>query len=146
MQYNQSSEGEKSPSKDMDFMIDQIKKYLTKAIARKVYHKNLRSVSVYDRSGRTLFHFIYDVSYGADVKWWYFEQRGWIVQERSNLAAVDELPVEPVYLTSEFWTCDCMEYFIHHKTLFTCPICKRTVADHDQCLETPTYLKGGPNA
>lgn|GEM_PF-4951987 len=146
MLHSHVNEGEQSPFKDIDFMMDQLKKYLTAAIARKVYHKNLRSVTVFDRNEKPKFHFIYDIEYEQDIKWWYFEQRGWTVKERSNIAELDTLPLQPVYVTSEFWTCDCMEHFVHHKTLFTCPRCKRTVADHEQCLDTPTYLKGGPNA
>jgi hypothetical protein len=116
-------------------MVNRLKRELFPFLERKVYNEKVASLKIM-KEGKPVMYLIYDKS--EHIPWWYLEQLGEIV-ECKNLLDEKTLPVEEVKITSNYWTCECENYFIHHKVQMECPICKFTVAEDTKILN---ILKG----
>lgn len=111
-------------------MIKRLKQELFPFLERKVYREQVASLCV-SRKGKPVMYLVYDRA--EKIPWWYLEQQGTIT-ECKNLLDANTLPNEEVKITSSYWTCECENYFIHHKVQMKCPICKLTVADDTKAL------------
>jgi len=122
---------------DLSFrrLVNRLKRELFPLLERKVYNENIRSV-VLKKDGKPIMYLVYDKD--EKIPLWYLQRQGEI-EGCENLLEMEHLPNEEVKITSNFWTCACDHYFIHHKVQMKCPICKLSVPDDTKALNV---LKG----
>ena len=114
-------------------VLERIQRDLLPALERKIYRENIKSIMVVKKDGTVAAYFVYDKD--QDIKWWFLERLGKI-EPCNNVLDMKNLPLEEVYTTDFFWTCECEHYFIHHMVQERCPICKLNRTEDTQLLRT----------
>lgn len=122
-------------------MLDFLRNDVWKAVARKKYAEDIRTVIV-SNGTYDLFYLVYDEKNPESVDWNFFKAKMWQTRPSETCMVNQHFnPVLPVFVTRDFWTCGCGVHFLNHQCFRQCPICKHT-ADKDsgkyELIETLT--------
>ena len=116
--------------KKSDSTMDYLNKNLFKFISRQTFYEELYSYEIW-KEEEIIGYFI---NYRhRTIPEWYFREKGWklkLTKRTEHILLVwSLLEVKEIFITEDFWTCDCEDHWIHTLAQTSCPVCYFTYED-----------------
>ena len=107
-----------------------------KNLAAKVYKEDVKFFRVVSAAGSKLFDVIVDDKEMEAIDWHLIRAKNWNIHPLDNETLTRFINRKQLKaMTADFWTCHCIDVYVHHKVEFTCKKCECTVKDNTERIK-----------